>query len=91
MVPNCHHYHLRYNFNQSIAQFSSCSGSNAQQVGLAQKDLPVVVLITIFRVSSKTIGEIVNSCIDDLQIKAHTLKGDMFINFLRESVFEDCL
>ena len=43
------------------------------------------------RVSSKRIGEIVNSCINDLEIKAHTLMGDMFTNFLRESVFEACL
>ena len=99
MVPNCHHYHLRYNLNRCIAQLSSCSDSNVQQTGLAQKDLPVVVLITMaliatrdfHRVSSKRIGEIVNSCINDLEIKAHTLKGDMFMNFLRESVFEACL
>ena len=96
MVPNCHLYH---NFNRCIAQLSSCSGSNVQQLRLAQKDLLVAVLITmaliamrdIHRVSSKRIGEIVNSCTNDLQIKAHTLKGDMFMNFLRESVFEDCL
>ena len=36
------------------------------------------------------IGEIVNLCIDDLEIKAHTLKGDMFMHFLKESVFETC-
>ena len=41
--------------------------------------------------SSKRIGEIVNSCINDLEIKAHTLKRDMIMNFLRESVFEACL
>ena len=39
------------------------------------------------RVSSKRIGEIANSCFDDLEIMAHTLKEDMFRNFLRESVF----
>ena len=99
MVPNCHHYHLRYNLNRCIAQLSSCSDSNVQQTGLAQKDLPVVVLITMaliatrdfHRVSSKRIGEIVNSCINDLEIKAHTLMGDMFTNFLRQSVFEALL
>ena len=88
MVPNCHNYHFRYNLNRFIAHLSSCSDSNVQQTGLAQKDLPVVVLITMaliatrdfHRVSSKRIGEIVNSCINDLEIKAHTLKGDMFMN-----------
>ena len=90
---------LKINLNQCIAQLSSCSDSNVQQTGLAQKDIPVVVLITMnliatqdfHRVSSKTIGEIVNSCIDDLEIKVLTLKGDMFMHFLRESVFEACL
>ena len=43
------------------------------------------------RVSSKRIGEIVNLCIDNLKIRAHTLKGDIFLHFLRESVFEACL
>ena len=79
----CHQYHLRYNLNQCIVQLSSCSDSNVQQTGLAQKDPPVVVLITMaliatqdfHRVSSQRIGEIVNSCIDDLEIKAHALKG----------------
>ena len=33
----------------------------------------------------------VNSCIEDLEIKAHTLKGNMFMHFLRENVFEACL
>ena len=91
-LPNCHHYHLRYNLNQCIAQLSSCSDSDAQQ---SKKGLPIVVLITMaliatqdfHRVSSKRIGEIVNSCIDDLEIKAHMLRGDMCMNFLRESVF----
>ena len=92
MVPNCH-------LNQCIAQLSSFSDSNVQQTGLAQKDIPVVVLITMAliatqdfqRVSSKRIGEIVNSYIDVQLFKAHTLKGDMFMHFLRESVFEACL
>ena len=44
-----------------------------------------------YRVSSKRIGEIVNSSIDDLEIKAHTLMGDMFMHLLRESVFQACL
>ena len=80
MVPNCHHYHLRYSLNQCIAQLSSCSDSNVQQTGLAQKDSPVVALITMaliatwdfhrVRVSSERFGEIVNSCIDDLEMKA---------------------
>ena len=60
-VPNCHHYHLEYNLNWCIAQLSGCSDSNIQQAGLARKDLPVVVLITMaliamrdfHRVSSK--------------------------------------
>ena len=39
-------------------------------------------------VSSQRIGEIVNFCIDDQEINARTLKGDMFMNFLRDSVFE---
>ena len=96
MVPNCHRYHLRYNLNQCIAELSSCSACNVQQTGLAQKDIPAVVLITMaliatqdfHRVSSKRIGKIVNSCIDDLEIKAHTLKGDtcMLMHSLRESV-----
>ena len=47
LVPNCHNYHLWYNLNWCIVQLSSCSDSNAQQTGLAQKDLPVVVLITM--------------------------------------------
>ena len=47
MAPNCLNYHLRYNLNWCIAQLSSCSDSNVQQTGLAQKDLPVVVLITM--------------------------------------------
>ena len=63
MVSNCHHYHLRYSLNLRIAQLSSCSDSNVQQIGLAQKDSPVVVLITMaliatqdfHRVSSKRI------------------------------------
>ena len=42
-------------------------------------------------VSSKMIGEIVNSCIDDLEIKAHTLKGDAFMHLLKEGVFEASL
>ena len=90
MVPHCHHHHLRYNLNRCIAQLSSCNDSNVQTTELAEKDLPVVVLITLaliatryfHRVSSK------NSCIYDLEIQAHTLKGDMFMNFLTESVFE---
>ena len=99
MVQNCHHYHFRYNLYQCIAQLSSCSDSNVQQARLAQKDLPVVVLIIMVLiatgdfhgVSSKRIGEIVNSCTNEQEIKAHTLKTDMFMNFLRESVFEACL
>ena len=90
IVPNCHHYHLRYNLNQCIAQLSSCSDSKVQQSRLAQNDLPVVVLITMAliatrdfrRVSSKRIGEIVNFCVDDLEIKAHMLKGDTFMHLL---------
>ena len=78
LVPNGHHYHLRYNLNQCIAQLSSCSDSSVQQTRLAQKCLPVVALITMVliatwdfhRVLSKRIGEIFNSCIDDLEIKA---------------------
>ena len=81
MVPNCHHYHSRYNLNWCIAQLSSCSDSNVQQTELSQKDLPVVVLIIMaliatrdfHKVSLKKIGEMVNSCINDLEIKAQTL------------------
>ena len=99
MAPNCHHYHLRYNSNQCIAQLNSCSDSNIQQTGLAQKDSPEIVSITMaliamrdfHRVSSKRIGEIVNSCIDDLEIKAHKLKGDRFMHLLKGSVFKACL
>ena len=99
MVPNCHQYHLTYNLNQRIAQSSSCKDSYIQQTGLAQKEIPVVVLITMalistqdfHRVSSKRIGELVVSCMDDQEIKAHSLKGDMFRHFLRESVSEACL
>ena len=98
-VPNCDHYHLEYNLNWCIAQLSGSSDSNIQQTRLAQKDLPVVVLITMaliamrdfHRVLSKKIEEIINSCIDDLEISAHTLKGDTFMHFLGESVFEACL
>ena len=99
MVPNCHHYHLRYNLYQCIAQLSSRSDSNVQHTRLAQKDLPLVVLIIMaltatgdfHGVSSMRIREIVYSCINDQEIKAHTLKTDMFMNFLRESAFEACL
>ena len=98
-VPNCHHYHLEYNLNWCIAQLSGSSDSNIQQAGLARKDLPVVVLITMaliamrdfHRVLSKRVGEIINYCIDDLEINAYTLKGDMIMHFLRESVFQACL
>ena len=90
-VPNCHHYH---NLNPSVAQLSSCSDSDVQQTSHAQKDSAVVVSITMaliamqdfHRVSSKTIGEIINSCIDDLEINAHTLNRDVFMHFLGESV-----
>ena len=66
MVPNCHHYHLRWNLNRCIAQLCSCSDINIRQTGLAQKDLQVNVLITMaliamrdfHRVLSKRIGEI---------------------------------
>ena len=99
MVPNCHHYHLRYNLNRCIAQLSSCSDSNIQQTRLAQKYLTVVALIItaliatrdFHGVSLQRIGEIVNFCTDDQEINARTLKGKMFTNFLRESVFEACL
>ena len=98
-MPNRHNYHLRYNLNRCVAQFSSSSDSNAQKTRLAQKDIPIVVLITMaliatrdfHRVSSKRIGEIVNSSINDREIKAHTIMGDMLTNFLGESVFEACL
>ena len=64
-VPNCHHYH---NVNRCAAQLTRCSDTDVQQTRLAQKDLQVVVLITMaliamrdfYRVSSKRIGEIVN-------------------------------
>ena len=39
MVPNCHHYHLRYSLNWSMAQLSSFSDSTVQQTGFAQKRL----------------------------------------------------
>ena len=99
MGPYCYHYHLRYNLNQCIVQLSSCSESNVQQTGLAKKDSLVVVLITMalittrdfYRVSSKMIGEIVNSCIDDLETKAQTLKGDTHMHLLKGSAFEACL
>ena len=32
------------------------------------------------------IGEIVNFCGNNQAIKAHTLKGDMFMHFLKENV-----
>ena len=91
--------YLRYNLNRCIAQLSSCSDSNVQQTGIAQKDIPVVFFNTFaltatrgfHRVSSKGIEKMVKSWIDDLEIKAYTLKGDMFTNFLRERVFEACL
>ena len=53
LVPNCHQYHLRYNSNQCIAQLSSCNDSNVQQTGLAQKDIPVVVLITMALIATQ--------------------------------------
>ena len=94
--PICHNYRLRYNLNRCIAQLSSCSDFNFQQTGFAQKGLPVVALITMalistrsfHSVSSKSIGETVNSCINDLEIKSHTLKEDIFIISLRESVLK---
>ena len=87
MVPNCHHYRLRYNLNRWIAQSRSCSESNVQETWLAQKDLLVVFLITMAliakrdfcRVSSKRNGEIVNFCIDALEIKGNLLKVDRFM------------
>ena len=99
LEPSCHNYCLRYNLNRSIAQLSCCSDSNFQQTGLAQKGLPVVALIPMaliatryfHSVSSKRIGETLNSCINDLEIKSHTLKEDMFMNYLRESVLKACL
>ena len=96
MVPNCHHYHLRYNLNRCTAQLSSCSDSNVQQTGLAQKDLPVVVLITMALIATQDFHRVhqkipASVAIDDLKIKVHTLKGDIFMNFLRKSVFEACL
>ena len=88
MVPNCHHYYLRYNLNRCIAQLCSCSGSNVQQTGLAQKDLPVVVSIAMALIATRDFHRVSskNSCINDLEIKANTLKGNMFMNFLRENV-----
>ena len=86
-MSNCHHYHLNYSTNQFIAQLRSCSDSSVQQTGLAQKDPPVVVLITMaliatrdfHRVSSKRTGE------------SHLLKGDTFMHLLKDSVSEACL
>ena len=91
-MQNCHHYH---NLNRCIAQLSSSSDSDVHQTGLAQKDLPVVVLFTMaliamrdfHRLSLRWIGEIISSCINDLEINTHTLERDMF----RERVFEACL
>mgnify|MGYP001795120872 CR=1 FL=1 len=39
----------------------------------------------------KRVGEIVDSYRNNLAIKVHTLKGDMFMHFLIENVFEACL
>ena len=44
---------LQINLNQGIAQFSSCSDSNVQQTGLAQKYIPVVVLITMALIATQ--------------------------------------
>ena len=68
-------------------------------LGLAQKDLSVVVLIIIALIatrdfhgfSSKRIGGIVHSRINDQEIKACAIKRDMFMNVFREKVFEVCL
>ena len=55
--------------------------------------MALIAMRDFHRFSSKRIGEIINSCIDDGEINAHKLKGDMFMHFLRlrESVFEVCL
>ena len=53
--------------------------------------MALIAMRDFHRVSLKKIGETINSCIDDLEIKTHTLKGDMFMHFLRERVFEACL
>ena len=39
----------------------------------------------------KRIGGVFNSRINDQEIQARTLKRDMFMKILRESVFEVCL
>ena len=91
-MPNCHHYH---NLNRCIAQLSRCSDSDVQQTGLAQKDLPVIVLITMtviamrdfHRVSSKGYEK---SSIPASMIWKLMLKGDTFMHFLRDSVFDAC-
>ena len=71
MVPNCHHYYLRYNLNRCIAQLCSCSGSNVQQTGLAQKDLPVVVSIAMALIAMRDFHRVSSkkSCINDLERK----------------------
>ena len=73
---------------------SDVCGSDVQQTRLAQKDLQVVVFITMALIAIsdfRRLGEIINSCINNLEINAHTLKRDVFIHFIRESVFEACL
>ena len=50
--------------------------------------MALIATLYFHRVTPKRIGEIINSCINYLEIKAHTLTRDMFTNFLRESVFE---
>ena len=63
--------------------------------GFPKKDLPIVVLIAMALIATRDFHSFIKKDWrngrflhrDDLEIKAHTLKRDMFMHFLRESVF----
>ena len=102
MMPNCHYYHCKLNFNNCFALSHSPNR-------VAKKDLvvewlwlqqvvewlwlqQVVEWLWLQQSFPKRIGEIVNSCRNSQAIKVHILKGDMFMHFLKENMlFEACL
>ena len=74
MVPNCHYYHCKLNFNNCFALSHSPNR-------VAKKDL-VVEWLWLQQSFPKRIGEIVNSCRN-----SHILKGEMFMHSLKVSIF----
>ena len=98
LVPNCRNYHLRYNLNWSIAQLSSCSDSNVQQTGLAQKDIPVVVLITMALIATRDFQSFIKKDWRNCQFLHKmiwklklTRKWEICLRISPEKVFEACL